>query len=106
MAKHKHKEQIEEEVLEEQVEEELEEVKNEDGYINEEQVEEELSPEEESFKDKYIKLQADFENFKARTDREKSDMIFFLKQDILLKVLPRLDDLERMLKNTPEEDRK
>jgi molecular chaperone GrpE (heat shock protein) len=30
-------------------------------------------------------------------------MIFFLKSDILKKVLPRIDDLERMIINTPEE---
>jgi len=46
---------------------------------------------------------ADFDNFKKRTERDRTDMIFFLKQDIFKKILPRLDDLERMIKNTPEE---
>jgi molecular chaperone GrpE len=32
-------------------------------------------------------------------------MIFFLKSDILKKVLPRIDDLQRMIQNTPEEMR-
>jgi molecular chaperone GrpE (heat shock protein) len=32
-------------------------------------------------------------------------MIFFLKQDIFKKILPRLDDLERIVKNTPEDMR-
>jgi len=31
--------------------------------------------------------------------------MFFLKSDILGKILPRIDDLERMLKNTPEDMR-
>ncbi len=49
--------------------------------------------------------QADFDNFKKRTERDKGDMIFFLKLDIFKKILPRLDDLERIIKNTPEEMR-
>jgi hypothetical protein len=32
-------------------------------------------------------------------------MIFFLKSDILIKVLPRIDDIQRMIQNTPEEMR-
>jgi molecular chaperone GrpE len=46
---------------------------------------------------------ADFENFKKRVERDKQDMIFFLKQDIFKKILPRIDDLERIIKNTPED---
>jgi molecular chaperone GrpE (heat shock protein) len=30
-------------------------------------------------------------------------MIFFLKQDIFKKILPRLDDIERIVKNTPKD---
>jgi molecular chaperone GrpE (heat shock protein) len=30
-------------------------------------------------------------------------MIFFLKSDILKKILPRIDDLERIIKNTPKD---
>ena len=96
MAKHKDKEILEEQEIIEEAEEELEEIVDEDGEVDEEKL----------YKDKYMKLQADFENFKSRVDREKSDMIFFLKQDILLKVLPRLDDLQRMIKNTPKHERK
>jgi molecular chaperone GrpE (heat shock protein) len=46
---------------------------------------------------------ADFENFKKRVERDKQDMIFFLKSDIFKKILPRIDDLERIITNTPEE---
>ncbi len=102
--KHKNKEFLEEKEIIEEAEQEVKEIKNEDWSISEEKLEK-LSTEEESYKEKYTKLQADFENFKSRIQREKSDMIFFLKQDILLKILPRLDDLERMIKNTPENER-
>jgi molecular chaperone GrpE (heat shock protein) len=46
---------------------------------------------------------ADLENFKKRTERDKADMVFFLKLDIFKKILPRIDDLVRIIKNTPEE---
>jgi molecular chaperone GrpE (heat shock protein) len=31
-------------------------------------------------------------------------MIFFIKQDIFKKILPRIDDLERIINNTPEQE--
>lgn len=54
-------------------------------------------------KDMLARNQADFDNFKKRTERDKNDMIFFLKLDIFKKILPRLDDLERIIKNTPKD---
>ena len=65
--------------------------------------EKQLSPEDEKLKDVLARTLADFENFKKRTQRDKEDMIFFLKSDILKKILPRMDDIERILKNTPAE---
>ena len=55
-------------------------------------------------KEQLLKTQADYQNFKMRSERDKSDMIFFLKWDIFKKILPRLDDLERIIKNTPESE--
>lgn len=60
---------------------------------------------DEKCRDMLARTMADFENFKKRVDRDKMDMIFFLKSDIFKKILPRLDDLERILKNTPEDMR-
>lgn len=51
------------------------------------------------------RTQADYQNFKMRSERDREDMIFFLKYDIFKKILPRIDDLERMIKNTPEEQK-
>lgn len=61
------------------------------------------SQEDEKCKDILARTMADFENFKKRVDRDREDMIFFLKQDIFKKILPRLDDIQRIIKNTPEE---
>ena len=97
------KNKLEEEDILEEMEQEIEEIENEDGSIDEEKLEEVISPEDEKCKDILARTMADFDNFKKRTERDRTDMIFFLKQDIFKKILPRLDDLDRMIKNTPEE---
>jgi len=51
------------------------------------------------------RTQADYQNFKMRSERDKEQMLFFLKEGIFKKILPRIDDLERILKNTPETER-
>lgn len=105
------KENIEEQDIIEEMQDEIKEIEAEDGTIDEEKLEEaqhpviDISPEEENTRDVLARTLADFDNFKKRTDRDKADMIFFLKSDIFKKVLPRLDDLDRMLKNTPEDQR-
>lgn len=107
--KNEEKNKLEEQDIMDEMQEEIEEIENEDGSISEEKIEEisapeeEVSPEEEKCKDILARTLADFDNFKKRTERDKYEMIFFLKQDIFKKILPRLDDLERIIKNTPEE---
>jgi len=51
------------------------------------------------------RTQADYQNFKMRTERDKEQMIFFINEKVFKKILPRIDDLERILKNTPEAER-
>jgi len=97
------KNKLEQEDILEQMEEEIEEVETEEWEIDEIKIEEAISPEDEKCKDALARTMADFENFKKRTERDRDDMIFFLKQDIFKKILPRLDDLERIIKNTPKE---
>src|SRR5215217_3766077 len=46
-------------------------------------------------KDKYIRLYADFENFRRRTAKEKLEMISGASADMLKSVLPVVDDFER-----------
>jgi molecular chaperone GrpE len=71
--------------------------------IDEEKINQPFSAEDEKCKDILARTMADFDNFKKRTERDRTDMIFFLKQDIFKKILPRLDDLDRIIKNTPNE---
>ncbi len=56
-------------------------------------------------KDMLARSQADLENFKKRTERDRADTIYFAKSSTFQKILPRVDDLERILENTPDEMR-
>jgi molecular chaperone GrpE len=47
---------------------------------------------------------ADFQNYKKRMERDNEMMYATMKGDIIKKVLPALDDLERALQNRPVED--
>ena len=48
-------------------------------------------------KDKYLRLYADFENFRRRTAKEKLEMISGASADMLKSVLPVVDDFERAI---------
>lgn len=108
MSKHDDKQEIEEQDILDEMEEELEEIENAEWEIDEDKLEDAQTgwnPEVDRLKDLLARTSADFENFKKRTERDREDMIFYLKSDIFKKVLPRLDDLERIIKNTPEESK-
>lgn len=57
---------------------------------------EELLAEE---KDRYIRLYAEFENYKKRTAKEKMEFFQYANQDMMTSMLSVLDDFERALKN-------
>lgn len=48
--------------------------------------------------DSYLRKAADFENYRKRVQKEKSDAIDFANQSLLLDLIPVLDDFERALK--------
>ena len=60
-------------------------------------VAEEPSVEEIDWKDRYIRLQAEFDNFRKRTLREKMALIESGGSDVWKAVLPVLDDMERAI---------
>jgi len=51
------------------------------------------------FQNKYIRLSADFDNYRKRTLKEKIDLIKSANAEILLNLLPVMDDFERALKS-------
>lgn len=52
------------------------------------------------WKDKYLRLYSEFENFRRRTQREKADLILTAGEKVIASLLPTLDDLERAEKAT------
>jgi len=56
---------------------------------------EELLAEE---KNRYIRLYAEFENYKKRTSKEKMEFFQYANQDMMVSMLGVLDDFERALK--------
>jgi len=57
--------------------------------------EEQLEKECAEYKDKYIRLAAEFDNFRRRTLKEKADLIKSGGESIILGMLPVIDDLDR-----------
>ena len=55
------------------------------------------APEQEDtdWQDKYLRLYAEFDNFRKRTMRERGDLIRNASMDVLEKMLPVLDDFDR-----------
>jgi molecular chaperone GrpE len=49
--------------------------------------------------DKYLRLSAEFDNYRKRTLREKMEISKYATEDILLRILPVMDDFERALSN-------
>ena len=50
-------------------------------------------------KDKYIRLYSEFENFRRRTTKERLEWMQTASKDVILNVLPVIDDMERALKS-------
>ncbi len=47
------------------------------------------------FKDKYLRLYSEFENFRRRTAKEKLDLMTTASEGVILDMLPVIDDFER-----------
>lgn len=82
------KEQAEELTAEQKLEKELEEAKK--------TIEEQ--------KDKYLRLSAEFDNYRKRTMKEKAELIKNGGEKAISAILPILDDLERALQNMQKAD--
>jgi molecular chaperone GrpE len=56
------------------------------------------------YKDGWARSQAEFQNYKKRLERDNELTYASMKGDIIKKVLPALDDMERALQNRPADD--
>ena len=109
----KEKENINEEELEsgavqeeaaenEEIHEEEEEVQEEAPLTEEEKLAKELEEANkviEDQKDKYLRLSAEFDNYRKRTMKEKAELILNGGEKTISTILPAVDDFERALKN-------
>jgi len=86
-----------------EIDKEMDEVTLENTASEEQAVTEELSVEEQlakdlaNEKDKYLRLFAEFENYKRRTSKERIDLFKTANQEVLLAMLPVLDDFDRAI---------
>ncbi len=52
--------------------------------------------------DKYLRLTAEFDNYRKRTLREKTELLKSASEDVLVKILPVMDDFERAIGSMEE----
>ncbi len=73
--------------------------------VNPEVVKEEPTTEEliQAEKDKFLRLFAEFENYKKRTSRERIELFKTAGQELMTSLLPIIDDFERALTHIEED---
>jgi len=69
----------------------------EQASVEELPVEEQLALDLAAEKDKFLRLFAEFENYKRRTSKERVELFKTANQEVLLAMLPILDDFDRAL---------
>ena len=50
-------------------------------------------------KDKYLRMYSEFDNFRRRTAKEKVDLVSTANEDLMIELLPVIDDFERGIKS-------
>ncbi len=62
-----------------------------------------VNEEAEDLNGKYLRLYADFENYRRRVNKDKEDIIRYGNESLLYELLPAIDNLELALKHTSGE---
>ncbi len=66
-------------------------------------LEDKLKEELKAEKDKFLRLFAEFENYKKRTTKERIELFKTASEDVMVAMLPILDDFERALSHIEED---
>lgn len=66
--------------------------------VNELSAEDKLKEELKEANDKYLRLYAEFDNFRRRTTKERMELLQTAGKEVIVSMLPVLDDFERALK--------
>lgn len=77
-----------------------------EGQGEEVSVENQLREDLAKEKDKFLRLFAEFENFKKRTSKERMDLFKTAGQEVIVALLPILDDFDRALKELSKSEDK
>lgn len=100
MAENKEDETVNNEQVVEETTVEAEEIVEEQESVDEhETVSASLEAQLAEAKDKYLRLYADFENFRRRTSKEKIEMIQNASEGLIKELIPIVDDFERANKS-------
>lgn len=62
------------------------------------------APQNDDFRDRYMRTLADFENFRKRSEREKADFQRYALASVIRELLPVLDNFDRALEHGEEGD--
>ena len=84
----------------EQTEEVSGDAKMADKEAKAEDASEKMAAEIAEWRDKYVRLSAEFDNYRKRTLKEKMDLMSSAGEDVIKSLLPVMDDLERALAAT------
>lgn len=64
--------------------------------------EDEYKAKAEEINDKYLRLYSEFDNYRRRTSKEKLELAKTASEDVIIDLLPVLDDFERAIKSAEE----
>lgn len=84
--------------------EDAEEPKEKKGLFGKKEKKDPLKEKIQELQDKYVRQVAEFDNFRKRTDKEKSQMFEQGQANVLEKILPVVDNFERGLAASPEDE--
>jgi len=79
--------------------------KDKDKHVKEEQIKEEQIKEEQDYSalwDKYVRLQAEFDNYRKRSFKERADFIKFANEGLIIELLGILDNFGRGIKSAEQ----
>ncbi len=114
----KNKKNKKEDIQNQEVTQERESIQDQEVEATEEQVEEENAEEQQEpvdkveelgvklqeMNDKYLRLTAEFDNYRRRTLKEKMELTKTAGENILIKILPVMDNFERALQSIDKSD--
>lgn len=94
---HQTKEPIEDPVI--QPEELTDPIENQDDLVDESVKSEPVDPGLNEMRDKYLRLLAEFDNYKRRTSKERIEFAKYSTQELIVSLLPVIDDFDRAAKH-------